>query len=429
MNKYPAYKDSGIEWIGEIPEHWEVRRMRYLCDIGTGDKDTENKEENGEYPFYVRSQTVERISTYSFDGEAILTAGDGDICKIWHYIDGKFAYHQRVYRMSHFNDILGKYLFYYLKENFIKEVKKLSAKSTVDSLRRPMFQNFKVVFGTKDEQAKIINYLDTKTAQINTLISNKQKLIELLKEERVAIINQIVTKGLDPNVPMRHSGIEWLGEIPAHWKVKPLRYVGQCQNGISKGAESFGSGFPFVSYGDVYKNLTLPLYVTGLVESTEADREIFSVKEGDVFFTRTSETIEEIGLASTCMSTIENATFAGFLIRFRPEGNILTKEFSKYYFRSQVHRVYFVKEMNLVTRASLSQGLLKKLPVLLPSPEEQREIATFLDSKINGINAIITKTQQEIDLLKEYKTALISEVVTGKIDVREEILEETCSSF
>lgn len=191
-------KDSGIEWLGEIPEHWSLTRMRYLCDIGTGGKDTENREDDGEYPFYVRSQTVERISTYSFDGEAILTAGDGvGVCKVWHYVNEKFDYHQRVYRMSDFNGILGRYLYYYLKENFVKEVMKLSAKSTVDSLRRPMFQNFQIAFGTLEEQKEIIEFLEIHDTKSNALVSKYEQEIELLKEYKTALISEVVTGKVD----------------------------------------------------------------------------------------------------------------------------------------------------------------------------------------------------------------------------------------
>jgi len=191
-------KDSGIEWLGEIPEHWELKRMKYLCDVTTGGKDTENREDDGEYPFFVRSQTIEKISTYSFDGEAILTAGDGvGVCKVWHYVNEKFDFHQRVYMMSNFQPVLGKYLFYYLKENFGKEVMKLSAKSTVDSLRRPMFQNFMVCFGSLEEQKQIINLIEKEEVRIETLITKSQQEIELLKEYKTALISEVVTGKVD----------------------------------------------------------------------------------------------------------------------------------------------------------------------------------------------------------------------------------------
>jgi type I restriction enzyme S subunit len=179
LKKYDSYKDSGIEWLKEIPKGWNLARMRYVCDISTGDKDTINKEENGNYPFYVRSKNIERISTYTYDEEAILTPGDGDICKIWHYINGKFECHQRVYKLSKFRHVTGKFLYYFLMQNFENEVFKLSAKSTVDSLRRPMFQNFPIAFGTIEEQNIITSFLDHKTTQIEHLIAKKEQFIRL----------------------------------------------------------------------------------------------------------------------------------------------------------------------------------------------------------------------------------------------------------
>jgi type I restriction enzyme S subunit len=419
MSKYTNYIETGIEWLKEIPSHWNKIRLRYLCDITTGSRDTVDREDDGQYPFFVRSKTIERISTFSYDGEAILTAGDGDICKIWHHVNEKFDFHQRVYMLYNFKNITGRFLYYYISENFYYDVFKLSAKNTVDSLRLPMFLNFPVAVPPLEEQIKIAQYLDHQTAIIDQLILQKERLIELLKEKRQAVINEAVTKGLNPDAIMKDSGIEWLGEVPTDWKIKRLRYLGKCQNGVSQGGEYFGSGDPFVSYGDVYKNMTLPLEVAGLAKSTSSDKEVYSVLEGDVFFTRTSETIEEIGFASTCLQTISNAVFAGFLIRFRPISNIIDKNFSKYYFRSHIPRMFFVKEMNLVTRASLSQELLKSLPVLLPTLSQQKEIASFLDNKVNQFNSLIANVDSVILKLKEYRQAIISEAVTGKIDVRD----------
>lgn len=142
---------------------------------------------------------------------------------------------------------------------------------------------------------------------------------------------------------MKDSVIEWIGDIPEHWEIKRLRYIASCQNGISKSAEYFGARFPFVSYGDVYRNIELPNTIEGLAESSESDRKIYSVEKGDIFFTRTSETIEEIGLICVCKNTMKNATFAGFLIRVRPIVDNLDLDYSKYYFSSNVHRRFFVK--------------------------------------------------------------------------------------
>ena len=218
---------------------------------------------------------------------------------------------------------------------------------------------------------------------------------------------------------MKDSGISWIGQIPDKWEVNKIRYLGSLQNGISTDADSFGSGYPFVSYGNVYNNISLPQTVEGLVESSKADRLAYSVKYGDVFFTRTSETIEEIGFASTCLKDIEDATFAGFLIRFRPSTDKLLPEYAKYYFRADVLRKYFVKEMMIVTRASLGQNLLKNLPVLLPPIEEQGDIATFLDKQCAEIDTILAKKNQQLSLIRRNKNSMVYEYVTGKKRVKE----------
>lgn len=188
-------KDLGVEWLGKIPEHWEVKKLRYLCKITTGEKDTENREDEGEYPFYVRSQTIEKISTYSYDCEGILTAGDGvGVCKVWHYVNDKFDFHQRVYLMYDFVEVCGKFLFYYMKENFIHDVLRQSAKSTVDSLRRPMFLDFIVVFPKNEiEQQSIVTHIEKECARLDTIISKFNKQIDLLQEYRTTLISEVVT--------------------------------------------------------------------------------------------------------------------------------------------------------------------------------------------------------------------------------------------
>lgn len=417
-------KETSIDWLGSIPENWELKRLKYICSITTGTKDTINRDDDGLYPFYVRSKNVERINSYSFDGPAILTAGDGDICKIWHYVDGKFDFHQRVYMLYNFK-IDVRFLFYYISENFFYDVFKLSAKSTVDSLRRPMFENFPVAVPPKTTQTRIATFLDQKTAEIDVIVKKKEQLLVLLEEKKKAIINEFVTgqkvwDGSAWTTPskIKNSDIEWLNDVPDHWSIKPLGFLGVCQNGVSKGGEYFGEGFPFVTYGDVYKNFELPKNVDGLANSTEEDRELYSVLSGDVFFTRTSETIEEIGIASTCLQTVENAVFSGFTIRFRPfSSDELFPLFSKYFFRSNYVRVSLVKEMNLVTRASLSQTVLKSLKVILPPIEEQKIMAFELERTFEKINLLKKKITSQIEKLTEYRQSLISEVVTGKLDI------------
>ena len=204
-------KPSGVDWLGDVPEHWEMQRLKTLADISTGGRDTINRRDDGAYPFFVRSQTVERIGTWSFDGEAVLTAGDGvGVGKVFHYINGKFDYHQRVYKFSKFRDILGTFFFHYFRSTLRNEVFRGTAKSTVDSLRLPMLQNFAVAFPPAHEQRAIAEHVDRATASIDASITRARRQIELLQEYRTRLISDAVTGKLDvreaaaqlPNHPM-----------------------------------------------------------------------------------------------------------------------------------------------------------------------------------------------------------------------------------
>ena len=191
-------KDSGIDIVGLIPKNNKIVRLKFLCDINTGNKDTVDRDRNGKYPFYVRSPKIERINSYSYDGEAILMAGDGvGAGKIFHYANGKFDYHQRVYNIHNLRNIYPKFLYYYMSSLFSIEIEKGSAKSTVDSIRLPMLENFLICFPQIDEQKKIAQYLDVETEKISLLILKIQKQNKLLKEYKNSLIYHVVTGKID----------------------------------------------------------------------------------------------------------------------------------------------------------------------------------------------------------------------------------------
>jgi type I restriction enzyme S subunit len=187
-------KVSGIDWLPEISNNFSVSRLRFLCKITTGGKNTEDRIDDGLYPFFVRSQTIEKINTYSYDGEAILTAGDGvGVGKVFHYINEKFDFHQRVYMFYDFIEgIDGEYLYNFIQNNFMKEVMLYNAKSTVDSLRLPMIKNFPVAFPSFEEQKRIVKYIKEETATIDKAIAKTELEIELIKEYKEALISEAV---------------------------------------------------------------------------------------------------------------------------------------------------------------------------------------------------------------------------------------------
>lgn len=194
LNPNVEMKQSGVEWIGDVPKHWELVRTRYLCNLCTGSKDTINRVDDGKYPFYVRSPKVERIDTYSFDGEAILMAGDGvGAGKVFHYAVGKFDYHQRVYNFYNFKHVLGKFFYNYISNNFKYIIEEGGAKNTVDSVRLYMIQNFMTTVPPLEEQMEICNYIEQKEKVFDTSISNAQHQIELLQEYKQSLITEVVT--------------------------------------------------------------------------------------------------------------------------------------------------------------------------------------------------------------------------------------------
>lgn len=416
-------KDSGVEWIGEIPEDWKISKYKYFAKSGMGETILgENLCEGGKIPVYSATQGngifgyVNESSIKLANGDLVIPARGNSIGNVT-FIKDELATCTQTTIYSNLININNKYMYYCclgLKNKWFEFDNTAIPQVTVKQI-----QNNILPLPTKIEQIKISNWLDIKCSKIDKTIEIESQVIEKLKEYKQSVITEAVTKGLNPDVSMKDSGVEWIGEIPKHWSIRRLRYLGNCQNGISKSSEYFGKGYPFVSYGDVYRNMELPEVVNGLVESTESDRKTYSVEQDDIFFTRTSETIEEIGLTCICTKTIENATFAGFLIRVRPTNKeSLNMMYSKYYFSSNMHRRFFVKEMNLVTRASLSQELLKKLPVLLPPIEEQQEIADYLDKKCSAIDKLISNKEKVIEKLTEYKKSLIYECVTGKREVQ-----------
>lgn len=427
-------KDSGIEWIGEIPENWKVKRLKnILCerkeinkpiksnqilsltnDRGVilytekGDVGNKSKDDLTAYKLaYVGDIVLNSMNVVI--GSVALSSYCGCVSPVYYMLykrnqQDSINYYNYLFQTKELQNKLKGY------GNGIMEIRMRISMSKLNTVELPI--------APSNIQQTIAAYLDKKCGEIDEMITLQEKIIEELKLYKKSVITEVVTKGLNPNSRMKDSGFEWIGEIPEHWKVLELRYIGKCQNGISKSGEFFGTGHPFVSYSDVYNNYELPKTGSGLIESTKSEQDNYSVKRGDIFFTRTSETIEEVGLTSVCLNTIENATFAGFLIRVRPFFEELAPTYSKYYFRSEHHRMFIVKEMNLVIRASLGQGLLKKLPVLLPPLYEQEQIANYLDQKCAEIDKLANIKQQKIDQLKEYKKSIIYEYVTGKKQVK-----------
>lgn len=407
-------KDSGIEWLGSIPADWYIVRLRYLCQVSTGNKDTINKDDDGQYPFYVRSPIVERINSYSYDGEAVLMAGDGvGAGKVFHYANGKFDYHQRVYNIHGFKGVKAKYLYYYLMENFRKEIEQSNAKSTVDSIRLPMLLDFPISVGNQEEQQSIADYLDRKCSLIDSIMEKQKTVIEKLKLYKQSIITEAVTKGLDPNVKMKPSGIEWIGHVPENWVICRIKDVAELN-------PKFSDSFSFNNNDEVS---FCPMECIGQGYMTPTISTIDRVKNGYTFFADGDIVMAKV---TPCF---ENGNIA---IADGLTNGIGFGSTELYVFRSKrVNRLflfYFLQNTIFRERCISSMygvGGLKRVPLefintyhlALPPIKEQRTIAEFLKYRCSQIDATVSIKQNLIDKLTDYKKSLIYECVTGKREV------------
>lgn len=408
--KYESYRDSGVQWLGEIPSNWDVRRFRFLCSIGTGERNTEDKQEDGQYPFFVRSQTPERIDSYAYEGEAILTAGDGaGVGKVYHYVNGKFDFHQRVYKFSDFREVIGRYLYYYLVVNFASVALLGTAKSTVDSLRLPLIQDFPIAFPKdKISQSKIVEFLDRKCATINEAVRIKEEQIRLLAERRKILIQQAVTRGLNPNAPMKDSSIDWIGDVPEHWNIEklgsmltavseknrpdlPLLSITREQGVIERDVEDQDSNHNFI-----------PDDLSGYKVLREGQFGMNKMKAWQGSYGVSAHT----GIVSP----------AYFIFDFARE---VDPHFFNIAIRSKLYVSYFGSASDGVRigQWDLNQSRMRQIPLLLPPLPEQRAIAAFLDRKCATIDEAISLKESQITALREYKTSLINAAVTGKIKV------------
>lgn len=428
MLKMRKMKASGIEWIGEIPEGWEVSKLKYLGSYVNGYPfKPDDWGDKGKPIIRIQDLTGSNDSPNYYDGDidAKYHIKNGDILVSWAATLDAFIWNkgdgllnQHIFKAIPQEEKITSYFFFWMIKEAMQNMNNDNKHGIfMQHVTLDVFNNFSVPLPPLSEQRRIATYLFQKISEADIMLDDTLSSITGYKKLKQAVITQAVTKGVRGEREMKDSGIDYIGQIPSEWFFGKLRNVGDTQNGISKSSEFFGKGFPFVSYSDVYKNYSLSSTVSGLVDSTPEEQKRYSVKKGDIFFTRTSETIEEVGFSCVCEKDIPNATFAGFLIRVRPFSDKLYTPYAKYYFRSSHLRFYLVKEMNLVTRASLGQSLLKSMPVLFPPLEEQKEIADYLDVKCAEIDGLIAKKEQLAKELESYKKSLIYEVVTGKREV------------
>lgn len=409
-------KDSGIEWIGEIPEDWKACRLRYLCNISTGDQDTQDRNPDGRYPFYVRSPIVEKSNKYTFDGEAILMAGDGvGAGRIFHLVDGKYGCHQRVYSLQNIKNIYRNFLYYFLQNRFHISIETANSKSTVDSVRLNMLQDFIVLLPNMEEQYKIAYFIDYKLNKIESTINKTRTSIEEYKKLKQSIITQAVTKGIRPNRKMKDSGIEWIGEIPKGWNIRKIKYISSLvTDGAHISPETDNGVYDFVSTVNI-NNGEIDFF-TCLKTSEDSYKYLVSNGckpiVGDVLISKDGT----VGKTAMVMED-RNFVVASSLVIIRPKKDKITSKFLNYALQSKTIQEGLQLLMRGAGLKRVSVAKNANLTIVLPSLEEQSEIADYLDTKMGKINNLISKKEQLLTELENYKKSLIFEYVTGKKEV------------
>jgi len=439
MKKYPKYKDSGVKWIGEIPEQWEVSKPKYetLKPVRYGlniSSDTYKEEgvrfiritditESGELS---DNDSPKYLNRTDVPTEFLLNKFDLLLCRsghtvgksYFHQVDGEYTSGGYLVRFNFGNYDFSKYFIYITKSDFYWDWIKLSTiVSTIENVNGEKYSNFDFPLPSLPEQSQIVDFLDHKTTIIDDLIQKKYRKIELLKEHRTSIINNTVTKGLNPDVKMKDSGLEWIGEIPEHWLCVLIRhYYRKIGSGVTPrgGSEVYvENGITFIrSQNVLFEGLRLD-DVVKITPETHLQMSGSKVNKGDLLLNITGGSIGRCCVVDTDGEMNVNQHVC--IIRTKDS---LTPVILNYFLQSdtgQKQLEFFITGGN---REGLTGDSIKNFRVPLPPLPEQHQIVQYLVQKTNEIDTTISLENKKIDLLKEFRQSLISEVVTGKIDVR-----------
>ncbi|EQC1013222.1 restriction endonuclease subunit S [Pseudomonas aeruginosa] len=432
---YPVYKESGVEWLGRVPEHWDIRSVKTLArlDGGAGFPDDEQGQSDNPIPFFkvaelasglrdtantVTEETAKRLGAKIFPPSTLVFAKVGAAL----LLNRRCLLEMPACLDNNMMALLpGTYESQWLFWVFCTlDMGLIANPGAVPSINQEQVGNIRLGVPTIAEQKSIAQSLRRETARIDALIEKKARFIELLREKRQALITHAVTKGLDPNVKMKDSGVEWLGEVPEHWGVKPLKLLVKEGSTISYGivqpGEPLDEGVPFVqttnmSSGDFeIESLqkTTPVIAAGFPRSRLTGGEV-------ILGIRAS-----IGAAFVVPMHLAGVNLSRGVARIDCSSE-LSSHFFVAYLSSMAVDGYWQLAKQGSTFNEVSIATVKELLVPVPPREEQAEIEDMLSNATARLNSILKKTERSIELLKERRSALISAAVTGQIDLREAV--------
>jgi type I restriction enzyme S subunit len=442
LKPYEDYKETGIKWIGSIPSHWEIRKNSLLFReiVDTNHADLELLSimlDRG----IVKQSSTGRKNRMSQDNKSYKKIQVGDIgYNLMNAFMGSIGVSKYegiispAYAVCRPKIKLNTWYYHYLfRTPLYKSEFNKNSYGIMYERNRLYFDNFKRIFAfvpPLEEQDQIVKYLDFQVTKINKFIKAKTKFISALKEQKQAVINKAVTKGINPNVKMKPSGIEWLGDIPEHWEEKSLSQLAKViLSGLDKKTYDNQKSVLLCNYVDVYKND----YITNMIDfmrATASDDEIrnLTLVKGDIVITKDSESWDDIAVPSYVIEDLENVLCAYHLAIIRKHSDIVKQEYLYSAFLSQYVAVQYKIKAKGVTRYGLSYQAIRDITIYVPPLSEQDEIIEVIKVTMKDVDSAIIKAQQEIDLITEYRTSLISDVVTGKVDVCDigvdEVLED-----
>ncbi|MGO9443339.1 MAG: restriction endonuclease subunit S [Thiobacillaceae bacterium] len=403
--RYPEYKDSGVKWLDGVPAYWEVSPFKRLVEIHNG-ADHKHVERDDGYPVIGSGGLFAYASDYLYDGESVLLGRKGTIDKPL-YVMGKFWTVDTMYWTKIAQNACGRFVYYAaltIPFNYY------STNTALPSMTKGALNAHAVARPPLEEQTAIATFLDRETAKIDVLVAEQQKLIDLLKETRQAVISHAVTKGLDHSAPMKDSGVEWLGEVPAHWEV--VRLGALFREASDEGRED--RPILSVSIHDGVSDRELDEIELDRTVTRSDDRTKYKcVEPGDLVYNMMRAwqggfgTVEVPGMVSPAY------------VVARPRFDFLTTVIEQ-----QLRTSNAVEEMRRHSRGVTDFRLrlywdeFKTIHVVLPPKTEQLAITSYISHEAGKFDALTAEAQRAIELLKEHRSALISTAVTGKIDVR-----------
>ena len=419
--RYPNYKASGVEWLGQVPEHWEVCALKRIVRMQSGESITaEGIEESGEYPVFGGNGLRGYTSSFTHDGDFVLVGRQGALCGNINYGRGKFWASEHAVVASPIKQVETVWLGEMMRAMNLNQY---SVSAAQPGLSVDLVANLRTARPSLAEQTAIAAFLDRETGKIDELVAEQRRLMELLKEKRQAVISHAVTKGLNPKAPMKPSDIEWLGDVPAHWRVMPLGRVT-----VSRCDGPFGSGLKSEHYTDAGVRVIRLQNIRrdGFDGTDEAfiDTDYFQkelsghdVVAGDVLIAGLGDDKNTVGRACVAPAGIEPAMVKADCFRYRLERTQVLPEFvATALSASSVADAGVLSSGSTRSRIPLSVMASRKIPI--PPIDEQLSIVAFLDTEIANFDTLTAEAQRAIDLLQERRTALIAAAVTGQIDVR-----------